>query len=252
MTNIIQDIKPTGIASAYIDGLPFDKAKEQIEKAGYVLITGEENAGLRVEHGKDAKVSTWGNYVKEGSLMVPQKGRFITRGSLVLAHSKEATQEHREGKEFYVTPEQAEILMKDSVNVPYDMNSIPTNRFGENVVTVFLFGKNAEKYGLFLKEDAKIENMPLHFNDQNYIDSKDKPFANQTWLARLDVDSDVYGNYRDLDYSDTVRGVRFDAEGVAPQKLIQKAYTLDQISDAFKIAGIHRLESMVLEVLESK
>ena len=251
MGELIQDIKPTVVSSAYVDGLAFDKAKEQMEKAGYRLITAEENVGLRVQHGKDAKVSTWGNYVKEGSLMVPQKGRFITRSSLVLAFPKKATQAHREGKEFYITPEQAEILISDSVKVPYDVKSIPTNRFGEEPVTVFLFGKNAERYGLFLRETANIMNMPLSFNEQSYIDSKDKPFVNQAWLASLGYGSIVYGNSRGLSSSSSVRGVRFDAEGVAPQKPLQIVYTLDQISQAFKVAGIPRLESMVTEVLVS-
>ncbi|MEK6893194.1 MAG: hypothetical protein AABX07_03235 [Nanoarchaeota archaeon] len=250
MSGLIQDIKPKGVSSAYVNA-PFDEGKGVLENAGYKIITGEENAGLRVDYGKDAKVSTCGNYVREGNLMVPKKGRFITRGSLVLAHPKEATQAHREGKEFYITPEQAEILLTDAVEISYDAAAVPTNRFGEDPVAIFLFGKNAARYGSFLRDVVKIDNMPLSFYGQEYINSKEQPFINQVWLAGLDDVSAVDGNWS-LNYYNAVRGVFFDAEGVAQQKPLQRVYASDQISDAFRIAGIQRLESMVREVLESK
>ena len=249
MTELIRDIKPTGVASAYIDA-PFDVGKKTLEENGFEVITGEQNAGLRIDCGKDAKVSTRGNYVKEGVLYVPKKGAFITRGSLIMAHPKEATNAHRKGNEFYVTPEQAEVVINDSVAVSYGTTKVPTNRFGENAVTAFLFGKFAQKYGEFLK-DAGKEEIASIFNGKDYVDSQVKPYVNQTWLARLDGDSIVYGDNRNLNYDDTVRGVFFDAEGVAPSEPLQKVYTLNQIFEAFKTAGLSRLESMVAEALEA-
>ncbi len=248
MAELIQDIKPKGVASAYVDA-PFDEGKKVLENAGYRIITGEENARLRIEHGKEAEVSTRGNYVGEGVLYVPNKGAFITRGSLVMASPKEATDAHRNGQEFHVTPGQVGIVISDSVAVPYGETSVPTNRFGDDEVTRFLFREVAKKYGEFLHE-AGIEKMPLRFNSKEYADSKDKPYANQVWLARLAGGSGLYGDSRSLAYG-TVRGVFFDAEGVAPSKPLQKVFTLAQISGAFKTAGLPRLESMVVEVLKA-
>lgn len=248
MAELIRDIKPAGFASAYIDA-PFDEGKGILEKNGYEVITAKDNARLRIEQGKEAKVSTWGNFVKEGVIYLPGNGAFVTRGSLVMANSKVATDAHRKGGEFYITPEQAEIILGDSVKVPYGVTHVPTDKLGENEVAVFLFGEFAQKYGAFLDE-AGIKRMPLRFNAEDYVNQQTRPYTNQVWLARLDGDSDVRG-YGDLYYANTVRGVRFDAEGVAPSKTLQRTYTLDQISQAFNKSGLPRLESMVVEALEA-
>jgi hypothetical protein len=249
MVELIQDIKPT-IVSAYVNA-PFDQSKEMLVKADYEIITAEQNAGLRMQYGKDAFVSKNGNYVKEGCVYVPSKGRFITRGSLVMASPNQATESHRNRNEFYVSQEQIDSVIGNSVQVPFEQSVIPTNRFGKDPVTVFLFGQSAQKYGEFLME-AKIDNMPLYFNDKNYVDSKDKPFANQLWLSRLALNSAVYGNLIAgyLGYSSTVRGVKLSAEGATP-KNAEKTYTLNQILTTLKAGNLSGLESMVTTLFKA-
>jgi hypothetical protein len=200
------DIKSTGIESAIIYA-PFDRALTEFQKNDYKLISLPQNAELRIQQGKDHYVSKNGNWVKEGALYVPRKGRFITRHFTVLDDPRKATQAHKKEKEYFVPGEQVEMALEDSVHVPYDVNEIPTDRFGENAIAMFCFGKNAKDYGLFLK-DVGISNMPLWFNEEDYVQEQEKPYANQLWLGRLDFRSGLYGYCKGLDYYVRSRGVK--------------------------------------------
>ena len=233
-TNIIQDVKPTGTASAYVER-PFDEAKTELEVAGYNIISLEQFAKLRIEQGKNSRVSNYGSYTREGFLYVPQKGVFLTKNSPIMANAKEATQCHRNGKEFYLTNKQVEESLADSVQIKND-KAIPTKRFGDNDITVFAFGKEAEKYGNFLKE-AGISEMPIYL-----ANTGEKPFARQAWLRRLDSDYGSYliGDSRNLYYDSAVRGVRNASadEGSAsvPRKIISVEDLLNETAQTSSYA----------------
>ena len=199
------DVRPSGIESGY-EEKPFDEAKTILEGKGYDIISLKQFADLRIAQGKDSHVANYGAYTREGFLYVPEKGIFLVRNSPIMANAKEATQAHRDGKEFYLTPEQVEASLGkagvDSVQFK-NAKSVPVKRFGEDERTAFAFGDSAQKYGDFLKE-AGISEMPV------YLASVEKtPFARQAWLRRL-VDglrSELSGNW-DLNYSNSLRGVR--------------------------------------------
>lgn len=204
---IIEDSKLKGIASAHIGAASFDEAKKALEKAGYNIITAEENAVLRIRHGKDACFSQNGNYVREGVLYVPKKGRFITRDSLVIAYPKEATNSHSRGGEFYVTNDQAKSVLGNSVSIPYNKGAIPTDRFNEDEITKFVFGETAKDYGLFLK-DAGIKQIGLHFNCEEIVNLYEKPYADQLWMWGLHFNSDLEDSEETYGLSlSTVRGI---------------------------------------------
>ncbi|MFA5060831.1 MAG: hypothetical protein WC494_00750 [Candidatus Pacearchaeota archaeon] len=199
---IIQDVKPTGTDSAYVER-PFDEAKAGLESNGYKIISLEQFARLRIAQGKDSHVSNYGSYAREGFLYVPQKGIFLVRNSPILANAKEATAYHRKNQEFYLNDEQVEAALVNSVQFK-DSNLIPTNRFGEDERTVFAFGEIAGKYGEFLNE-AGIKEMLVYL-----ANLESKPFARQAWLHGLvqDFRSVLNGYDRNLGCSDAVRGVR--------------------------------------------
>ena len=52
MAKVIIDVQPRGSASAYINA-PFDQGMEALQKAGYPLISLEQNAQLRIQEGRD-------------------------------------------------------------------------------------------------------------------------------------------------------------------------------------------------------
>ena len=199
---IIQDVKPTGTDSAYVER-PFDEAKAELEANGYDIVSLEQFAKLRITQGKNSHVANYGSYAKEGFLYVPQKGIFLVRNSPIFANAKEATAFHGKGEEFYLTQEQVDESLANSVQFK-DASSILTNRFAEDERTAFAFGGSAKAYGEFL-DDAGIKNMPVYLNNL-----ENKPFARQAWLHRLDGDnrSELNGDNWDLNFNYTVRGVR--------------------------------------------
>ena len=207
------DIKPKGMSSAYVEA-PFDKGKEVLEEAGYPIISLEQNARLRIQEGKNAYVSQNGNWVKEGFLYVSNKGKFLTKASPVMVYPAAATECHRQGNEFYLTDEQVEQGLADSIKLKDRDFSIPTNRFGEEEVTNYIFGNSARDYGSFLK-DVGIKEMPVWMVD----DIGSKSFVRQAWFVRLDDESRLDGYVRYLDCNDRVRGVCEDALASEPSKI---------------------------------
>ena len=213
---INQDVKSGKVRSGYVER-PFDEAKVELEKEGYKIISLEQFAKLRIKEGKDSHVANYGAYTKEGFLYLPNKEIRFTPNSPIMANAKEATQCHRSGKEFYLTDKQVEEAVADSIVVKVKSgNTIPTNRFGEDELTAYTFGKTAKAYGEFLRE-AGITAMPVYL-----ANITDKPFARQAWLHRLGSDyrSGLYGNGGCLSYVNAVRGVRMaSTEGAKPAKI---------------------------------
>ena len=244
MTKLIQDIKSTGISSAYFEA-PFDKAKAELEKQNYEIISLEDNARLRISQGEGEIVSQNGNWVKEGVIYILKKGRFFTPNSPVLEQPDKATDAHRKNKEYFVTNEQIEKALENSVQVPYNLNPIPTDWFGKEPITDFCFGKSAKDYGLFLKK-AGINEMPLWLNNERYVNSQKESYANQLWFNRLDYRSGLVGNSWYLDYSGRLRGVCKDAEGVASQNLV----SYEKIEKALNELGFSGLKENLIDKLK--
>lgn len=201
MIEVIKDITKGNIHSAYAIGV-FDEAKVALESEGYRVISLEEMAGLRIQEGVNSSISKLGNRTREGFIFVPNKGAFFTRNSPIMANAKEATECHRNGKEFYLTDEQVESALVDSVKITEI--EIPTLYFANHELTNYAFGKNAKAYGKFLKENG-IDAIDVYFTD-----CQEKPFARQQWLQRLDdVNQSTFDSNWNLSSDDIlVRGVR--------------------------------------------
>lgn len=203
---IIYDVKPRMADSVYV-AAPFDKGKEELEAAEYEVISAERNAQLRIQEGKEAFISKNGNWVKEGLIYVPGEDHvYLTKQSPIMIHPKEATDAHRNGNEFYQIKEETEKAITDSVKVPYNQEPIPTNGFGEEEITRYVFGETAKSYGEFLRESG-ISEMPVFLVGKNQVDNNDKSFSRQLWLYDLDGRSVLVGNYGDLYCDSRVRGV---------------------------------------------
>ena len=242
MTNIIVDVKPRGIASAYVDA-PFDEGKKALESSGYKIISLQENARLRMQEGSSHDVSKYGNWTREGVIYVPKKGKFLTKNSPIMENAKKATACHRNGQDFYLTDEQVEQALADSI--PLSVKALPTNIFGEDDITAYAFGEDAKKYGEFLKE-AGIGSMPIWT-----ADIQDKAFARQMWFHRLDDDnrSALDGGNRDLNCNGRVRGVCESAEGTAPKNSVQ-AYIAQDIQKVLKAKGLTGIEKILIDGLK--
>lgn len=233
---VLDEIKPRGTDSLCV-AAPFDEGKIFLAKKGYKIISAEENARLRMQEGKDAYVSKNGNWTREGVLYVPKKGVFLVKNSPIMANAKEATQCHRDGNEYFLTDKQVEEALADSVALSGE--SIPTNRLGENPISVYAFGASTKQYGEFLKQ-AGINEMPVWL-----ASVQDKAFARQLWLFRLDcvVRSGLNGHNGNLNADGRVRGVCDSAEGTAQNS---EVYTPAQIFKTLKNLGIGGLEQNII------
>jgi hypothetical protein len=241
---LVKDIQPRGIGSAYVNA-PFDEGKVELEREGYQIISLEQNARLRMQEGKDSYVSQNGNWVKEGFLYVPKKGKFLTKISPITANAVEATKAHRSGNEFYLTEKQVEESLADSIKLKNIDFSIPTRRFGEDKFTAYIFGSSAQAYGDFLK-GAGIQEMPVWMVDN----IGDKPFARQAWFFGLDYRLWLLGNYWDLDYDGRVRGVCEDALASEPNQKMNRENLGYPLSDLKILKGV-RAGNLAPKELES-
>lgn len=199
MIEIVKDVTKGKLHSAYAIG-PFDKAKDALESEGYRVISLEEQAGLRIQEGADSSVSTRANWAREGVIYIPIRGIFLTKNSPIMDNAKGATECNRHEREFYLHKEKVEKALASSVRI--DNTEIPTDRFSEEALTNFAFGKNARDYGEFLKENG-IDRINVWL-----ANAAINSFARQAWLSRN------LNGCRSLgyDYSE-VRGVR-EAESV--------------------------------------
>ncbi len=193
MANLTVDIKPNVTYSAYIHA-HFDQGKKALEQENYKIISLKQNARLRIQYGQAHDISRNGNWTREGVLYVPNKGRFLTKNSPIMANAQEATNCHRNGAEFYLTDVQVQESLADSVEL--SEKSIPTNRFAEYPIIVYAFEDIAEQYGQFLR-NAGIKEMLIWL-----ANLKDKSFARQMWFHRLGVNnrSSLIGYDRNLRY----------------------------------------------------
>lgn len=248
------DVRPTRIQSAIVFA-PFDEGMKLLENEGYDIISLQENARLRMQQGKDAFISQNGNWVKEGVIYIPKKGNKLVRESPILYNSINATQAHREGKDFYPSKGYIDQVLSDSIDFPTKNSEIPTNRFGENELTAWAFGDFAQAYGNFLK-DSGIQSMPTWSVDQNYVNQQDKPFARQLWFDWLDGRSGLIGDNWYLHCDFRVRGVLQAAEGSAAASQIStspsqiESYTPARISEALRELKIEGLEDQILSQLD--
>ncbi len=214
-TDTMDDGTQTSIVYA-----PFDVGLKYLEEIGEEVISSEQNALLRIQQGTAHDVSRNGNWVREGVLYVPGKGKFLTKNSPIMQNPPTATNAHRNETDFYLTERQVEYALEDSVLL--SLREIPTNRFGDDEITSYAFGKGAKQYGEFLWE-VGINSMHI-----NTAAIKEKPFARQLWFRGLDCGfelegdyraSELFGHYRALYVGDWLRGIKTSAEGIHQEDL---------------------------------
>ena len=215
------DIELEDVKSAYIN-FPFDRGKVLLEKEGYRIISIEEAARLQIQLEKfqlfdrdNTLLIICGNLVKEALIRLPfKKGLFITKKSPIMANPEDATDCHRIKEDYELTKDQVEESLSDSIELKDKFFSVSTSirtdsykyilseKFDDNPITNFIFGKYAKTYGEFLTE-KKINKMIIS-RDNVQID---KPIiltqfptglprvgVEPTSLAAEDFKSSAYAN----------------------------------------------------------
>jgi hypothetical protein len=244
------DIKPTGTESAVVYA-PFNEAQEALESNGYRIISLIENAQLRMQQGAGSYISRNGNWAREGIIYTPRGKPRLVRNSPILFSAKEATEAHRQGREFYPSADAIEQALTDSVEFPLSNIEIPTNRLADEQFTSYAFGgeEQAKAYGEFLNQ-AGIKKLPVWVVSSEHVNSQDNVFARQMWFRSLDIRSYLSGSDWDLHVDVGMRGVKNSAEGT--RQNLGQTYSAQQISEVLERLKLQGLEGQILSGLRGK
>lgn len=179
-----------GLGTIYYVNSPFDIASALIKGIKAQHISARYLAYSRIKEGRKSSLCQYGSYVKEGVLYIPkQKDRILlVDNSLVLRNPEKAVEDHHQCKEFFIDKNINDLLeelkRKDEIFVLKNLEAIPTNRFGEDERTVWLFQDYAKNYGDFLR-DEKTSAITLDFESSSSIDSHTGHYANQLWVGGI-------------------------------------------------------------------
>lgn len=163
-----------------------------------------------------------------------------------MSNAKQATQAHREGRDFYISQEEVEQVLGSSIKIPYNVK-ISTKEFEDNEITVFAFGDFAKQYGEFLRE-AGINEMPIWMADEAGVNKQENSFVRQLFFNRLGGRSSLNGDCRILDCGDRLRGACEKASETGSWNSTV-VYTQKQISRVLKRANLSGIENFLFENL---
>lgn len=234
------DVRPRRAQSVYIE-CPFDEGIKELAKAGYRVISAEENARLRIQEGKDALISREGNIVREGIIYMPGDFGYLTKCAPEIEDPIKATRCSRKNKELYPSKEQIERAIDSSVSVkfPYPEDSyhpkrIPVDRLAEEETTRFMFGDSAERYGEFLKEIG-MKNICLNIPYGMWMDQLRKPYSEILFFGEV-LDFNAFTPCFGAHLPKSIRGVPITHECGKDSGI--DFYAEEDISELFQKAKI--------------
>lgn len=204
-----------GLGSIYYsDDSAFNTASKQVLSKSKELISLRDLAYARIKSGKKSSLSQNGSYVREGILFLPfaENRRLLLRKSLVLQHSFSAVNAHEKNREYFLpknfnVESYLEQIGKDNYQI-VTYTQIPTNRFGEDKITVWAFQDQAEEYGRFLRSTWMISAWYINTHtDNKYIDMQSKPFANQLYFHDIQSGSNIFSSEKGLHNKFRVTGL---------------------------------------------
>lgn len=203
-----------GLGDVYCVEAPFDEAIKLFKKEKLDVISARDLAYARIKTGKNSSFSLLESFIKEGAIYFPNKSNLVmlVRNSAVLKNPSNATRAHRKEKEFFITIEQTNYYLgktreRSSSAVLINGNElIPTNRFGEDETTAWLFQDQAQDYGFFLR-DARINLMALYSSTFDYVKYQVKPIAHQLWFGNLLCNSTISDGHLSFQ-KNRIRGVK--------------------------------------------
>lgn len=212
---------------------PFDEALQAISGAGAHLASAYDLARAFIHVGSDYSLSKHGSRIREALIYAPEQYPLLLRESPLIKPqlARNATNACRKGNEPYLDvtmvktftnqaeedaskPPQERRVLRFTKTRPY---KIPTNRFTDEEVTLFLFKDVAADYGRFLASNG-LEKIPVWLADKSYVNQHATPFVRQLWFRRSGFgDISLIRPYigESLDYSARVRGVSLVSANVA-------------------------------------
>lgn len=241
---------------------PFDESIAALPE-GFELWLPEQLAAIRMAakgHVNDYR----NNYSGQGSWVAAEYCHDNKTGDILIAkrphmtilkNLKQATDAHREDREFYIpteawtelqdlAKENPEDAMKTGVLLVRRKNvkeDIDTGRLAEEAVTYFLFAKEAKPYGIWLSGNH-IKSMPQLTVGAGYAKKQEQPFARALTVCGADPYGEMsmlYTYDRDLD-DGLVHAVReLSAELGNRQQNAQETLANSKLEQALTRGGAH-------------
>ena len=246
-----------GKNEVYYSAAPFNQAYDSLKAVNAELISPEKLAKYRAKSDKSSSLWQNGSYVDVGVIYANNQIILVKNGGPVVENAKAATEAHKKGIEYMIEDSVANKYVEfaekgdESLFVVKDRKNISTGSFDKSDLAIWLFGskKLAKAYGASLREKG-VKEMPLNFNNEEYIKSQEKPYANQLWLGNPVRGSRVSGSSGSLYYYYLARGVRSKktAEGSRAANL---PYTNKQLERQIALANAVQAGSLPNSKLET-
>ncbi len=194
------DVPKGRIVSGYVEYVLWTEALKSLSSRDFSVISAKENLELIMQEGLTPTFKH-GNRVREAFIYFPnaQDKIILVKHSPALDFQEEYSKTHRDPhkitsdnfEDFHLTDEQLELALKYSValkNTPGKACDTPTNRFGEDEFTSFLFGDSAKRAGEFLNDCGVSELFSLFSAWPCWFSYHDRPFLKQMHLSIVKTD----------------------------------------------------------------
>jgi len=179
-----------------VNGL-FDKSFLTLKKLKRIgsLISSRDLAAAILNSGINSSLFLEGSYVNETGIYNPNRETILDRNSPILNSdsARDATSYHKERKEFPVVSSNYLIKINEERNkrpeeksilvIPHRNNfEIPSNRFNEDEITLWLFRDIASEYGNFLSDNG-VSGFSLELINSKYVDDNRNSFVRHLHLS---------------------------------------------------------------------
>ncbi len=226
-----------GDLEVFLTGLmPFDKGLKAISRAGGQLAPAQRVAQARLVAPREHSLWQNGSWANENLVYVPagyvegEQSPFVlwTSGqhSPIPKYAPQATQAHRDHKEFYVPESDFEAILKqaraDTDKPPAAREVLLDNRvdafeaaaqkLGADQLMQFVFKGDLGAYAARLTK-FEVPSVLVYLAGVWHTNAQEQPFARALWLH--DVDGGLSSDFRGSYYGSRARGVRRVAPATA-------------------------------------
>lgn len=161
----------------------FDQGKKFLEARGFRIQDGAVTAKLRMTLPRDKHIVRHGHWIRAGVIYRPGEDDLLIPESNIVssdlaAHAAARCQ--KEQKEYHLDKSVLEKCLQGAINIPDDEIQIPTERLGDEALTVLAIGGGnaaiARDYGAYLKEHGGLKYIKFVRLSKGWVDSQESPF----------------------------------------------------------------------------
>ncbi len=163
----------------------FDEVLAQIREMQSNIVTIPQQMQAITQSGNINHCYTGSNFVAEGVIYFPRGTPKIVRQSPILVNPTGAYRDHKQEKEFMVSPESLEQTIVESADFPQESVKIPTRSFCSDPLINFVLGEETAKIYGELLSDSKITRVLINPISSYYVRGQRGAFVRQVFFDPL-------------------------------------------------------------------